>query len=96
MSRQTQPPSLDQRILVDVGGPGEWIVSLPAGGRSLHVYRLAHADWLVSEVGRGNEGRGTDLRRALAALSADVLSPDWWESVAAALDGGEEPRRRLR
>ena len=96
MSRQTQPPSLDQRILVEARGPGEWIVSLPAGGRSLHVYRLASADWLVSEVGRGNEGRGTDLRHALAALSAGVLSPDWWDSVAGALDGGEEPRRLRR
>jgi len=82
-------PSLDRPIVVDVRGPGEWIVGVPAGGRSLHVYRLAPADWLVSEVGRGNEGRGTDLNQALAALSAGISSPDWWDVIARALDGEE-------
>lgn len=51
---------------------------LPADVRSLHVYRLAAADWLVSEVGRTTEGRGSDLRRALADLSARVPGPGWW------------------
>ena len=70
-------------------------MGVPAGGCSLHVYRLAHRDWLVSEVGRGNEGRGKNLTHALAALSAGVSPPDWWGVVAAALNGDEE-RHRLR
>ena len=90
---QTKLPSLDQQVLVDVRGPGEWIVGAPAGGRSLHVYRLESADWLVSEVGRDNEGRGTDLKQALAALSIGIGSPDWWDVVAGALDGEEESQR---
>jgi hypothetical protein len=80
-----------ERLVIDVRGPGEWIVGTPAGGRSLHVYRLARADWLVSEVGRGTEGRGEDLRRALAALPTDACSPDWRDLLADALDCGEEP-----
>jgi hypothetical protein len=78
MGSQIELLSPDQRVAVDVRGPGEWIVRPPAGGRSLHVYRLAPADWLVSEVGLGSEGRGTDLRQALAALSAGVPPPEWW------------------
>ncbi len=77
-------------FVVDKRGPGEWIVSLPGGDRSLHVYRLAAADWLVSEVGRANEGRGTDLRQAVDALSLGVLSPEWWSMAALALEDGEE------
>jgi hypothetical protein len=88
-----QLPSLDQRVVVDVRGPSEWIVGVPAGGRSLHVYRLAPADWLVSEVGRGSEGRGADLKQALAALSAGASYPEWWEAVAGALEGDGEPQR---
>jgi len=57
------------------------------------TYRLASADWLVSEVGRGNEGRGRDLQQALAALSAGVSPPDWWDAVAEALDGDSGPGR---
>lgn len=91
MSWQAHLPSLEQRLVVDVPGPGEWIVRVPAGGRSLHVYRLAPGDWLVSEVGRRSEGRGTDLREALARLSAGAPSPDWWNLVAVALDGDVEP-----
>jgi hypothetical protein len=75
------PP--DQRIVVEVWGPGEWIVSSPEGVRSLHVYRLAAADWLVSEVGRTTEGRGSDLQRALADLSSRGACPRWWGYVAA-------------
>jgi hypothetical protein len=90
MHRQTQLPSLDERILVDVRGPGEWVVGVSAHGRWLHVYRLAVADWLVSEVGRETEGRGPDLERALAALSAaDVRAPDWWKAVPESLNGRE-------
>jgi hypothetical protein len=63
-------------------------VGVPAGGRSLHVYRLSPADWLVSEVGAGNEGRGSDLKRALTALSVNVPSPDWWVLVPGVLDSG--------
>jgi len=77
----------DQRkIVVDTRGPGEWIVGLDAGGRSLHVYQLGPADWLVSEVGRGNEGRGPTLTQALAALSGGTSTPDWWSAVAGTLD----------
>ena len=68
MSGQIRLPSIDPRFAVDLRGPGEWIVGAPAGGRSLHVYRLAAADWLVSEVGCRNEGRGADLIEALTAL----------------------------
>jgi hypothetical protein len=64
-------------------------VGVPAGGCSLHVYRLAHRDWLVSEVGRGNEGRGKNLTHALAALSAGVSPPDWWGGRR----GGAQRRR---
>ena len=65
-------------------------MGLPAGGRSLHVYRLAPADWLVSEVGLGNEGRGSDLMQALAALAPGVCLPDWSQALAEALDDGWE------
>jgi len=85
-----------ERLVIDVRGPGEWIVGTPAGGRSLHVYRLARGDWLVSEVGRGNEGRGRDLQQALAALSAGWSTgarvPDWWGLLAETLDGSADPR----
>jgi|HubBroStandDraft_3_1064219.scaffolds.fasta_scaffold135822_1 hypothetical protein len=81
-------PALDRRVVIDVCGPGEWIVRAPTGGRSLHVYRVAPGDWLVSEVGRDSEGRGSDLEHALAALSsAGGSSPDWWELLIDALDG---------
>jgi hypothetical protein len=74
--------SPDQRVLVDARGPGEWIVRSPAGGRSLHIYRLGAGDWLVSEVGLGNEGRGADLQQALSVLSAGGVQPDWWDVAA--------------
>jgi hypothetical protein len=89
MHRQTQLPHRDERLLVDVCGPGEWVVRPSACGRSLHVYRLARTDWLVSEVGRDNEGRGNDLEQALAALAVGVRSPGWWKAVAKSLNGGE-------
>jgi hypothetical protein len=92
-SRQTKPPLDDQRIVVEVRSPDEWIIGIPAGGRSLHVYRVAPADWLVSEVGRGNEGRGVDVEQALAELSAGGSAPAWWSSVPAALDDREQPGR---
>lgn len=83
MPAQT-PPSTPQ-ILIEDRGPGEWIVAAPGGTRSLHVYRLAPTDWLVSEVGVGNEGRGDSLAGALAALSGGPPFPDWWELVTSAL-----------
>lgn len=61
----------------------------PAGGRALHVYTLGRADWLVSEVGRDTEGRGSNLRRALAALLAGVRAPEWLNAIAESLNGGE-------
>ncbi len=89
MSSPEHQISHDQRLLIEVRGRGEWIVDSPAGGRSLHVYRLAPSDWLVSEVGRDSEGRGSDLRQALAALSAGVSAPDWWELLVDTLDRGQ-------
>jgi hypothetical protein len=85
--------SPDQRLLVDVRGAGEWIVSASEGERSLHVYRLESDDWLVSEVGCANEGRGANLRQALAALPVDLPPPQWWTLVPGTLDsaGGPEP-----
>jgi hypothetical protein len=78
--------------MIEMRGPAEWIVEVPRGGRALHVYRIGPADWLVSEVGRPNEGRGTDLKRALAALGAAAWPSDWWDAVARALDGDEQSR----
>lgn len=88
----------DGQPVVEVQGPAEWIVRAPHG-RSLHVYRLAPADWLVSEVGRSSEGRGTGLEQALAALSARVSPADWWVVVAQLLhrrDPGRVPVPRSR
>jgi hypothetical protein len=79
-------------IAVDVRGPGEWIVGMPAGERSLHVYRLAPDDWLVSEVGYRNEGRATDLEQAIVALSAGGSAPDWWSLVPGMLDDHKDRR----
>ncbi len=62
----------------------------PAGRASLHVYRLARRDWLVSEVGRGSEGRGASLPQALRALSAAVPPADWWEAAADMLSGAAD------
>jgi hypothetical protein len=92
MYRQTHFPQLNERILVDVRGPGEWVVDASAGERALHVYKLGRADWLVSEVGRDTEGRAPDLRRAFAALFAGAQAPEWLNAVAASLDGGEPER----
>jgi len=91
MNRRRSAPSA-QGILVDPCGAGEWIVGLPAGERSLHVFRLTATDWLVSEVGRGNEGQGADLPRAIAALAAASVSPpSWWSRVAEALAAAGGP-----
>lgn len=87
----------DQRLVIDPRGPGEWIVGVPESARSLHVYRLAPADWLVSEVGCGNEGRGSSLKQALAALSVDIPAPDWWDLPRGMLgEDKEEPPARPR
>jgi hypothetical protein len=83
--RQLPPPPLDHEVLIEVRGSGEWIVGVPGCKQPLHLYQLGPADWLASEVGRSNEGRGGDLRQALAALSAEVAAADWWRVVADAL-----------
>lgn len=75
----------EDTLVVEEHGPGEWIVSSGAAGRPLHVYRVAHGDWLISEVGRRSEGRGADLPQALAALAARVTPRPWWSGVDAAL-----------
>jgi hypothetical protein len=91
MPSQPQPPTppLDHEVLIDVHGGGEWIVGVSGSKQRLHVYRLGPSDWLVSEVGRSSEGRGGDLRQALAALSAGVPPPDWWKLIAEAVDTAE-------
>lgn len=61
-------------------------MSASTGERRLHVYRVAADDWLVSEVGRGNEGRGADLARALAALAGNSPPRDWWRFVPEAIE----------
>jgi len=93
MDRRSQPAaSSAQPVLVEACAPGEWIVSLTAGERPLHVFRLTPWDWLVSEVGRGNEGRGPDLPTAIAAPSAAAASaPGWWAHVAEALRAAGGP-----
>ena len=75
-----------QDVAVEVRGPDEWIAGAPTGGRRLHVYRVAADDWLVSEVGRRNEGRGADLAQAITALGWDGPACDWWRLVPAALE----------
>jgi hypothetical protein len=83
------PPNFsepDHQILTDARGLGEWIIGPAAGGRSLHVYELGPADWLVSEVGRRNEGRGPTLTEAIADLSRRTSAPDWWSAVAHMLE----------
>jgi hypothetical protein len=80
-------------VLIEVLGRGEWIADSPTGGRSLHIYRLTDGDWLVSEVGRDNEGRGSDLEQALAALASVDGAPDWWELLVDSLDRSEDPQR---
>ncbi len=75
-----------QGVVVEARGPGEWIVGAASAGRRLHVYEVAPDDWLVSEVGLGNEGRGTDLARAVGALAGSRPPRDWWRLVPAALE----------
>ena len=77
---------MDQQLVVDVRGSDEWIVTSSDGARPLHVYRVGPADWLVSEVGRGTEGRGPDIRRALSALYDGRRRPEWADSLVDALD----------
>jgi sarcosine oxidase gamma subunit len=91
MSSHTPSSAPDQQVTLEARGPGEWIVAAPAGGRALHVYRLAPADWLVSVVGRDSEGRGADLKQALAALSTGVPRDPWWDLAAEMLDGVARP-----
>jgi hypothetical protein len=83
MSRSA--PHDHQALVVEVRGPGEWIVGVRTGGRRLHVYRVADDDWLVSEVGLRNEGRGADIARAINALGEVGPDCDWWHVVPAAL-----------
>jgi len=86
MFRLAQPLLDRHGVVVDAPGPGEWIVRASSGGRRLHVFQVAPDDWLVSEVGLGSEGRGTDVARALAALAENGRPHDWWRLVPAALE----------
>ena len=61
----------------------------PRAGARCMCSSFGRADWLVFEVGRDIEGRGPDLRRALAALFAGVRASEWLNAVAASLNGGE-------
>jgi hypothetical protein len=87
---ETLPPPTDDtgedRLTIELRAPGEWIVSADGAVRALHIYRLAPSDWLVSEVGRGNESRGPALADALAALAAGGVTLAWWRDVVTALD----------
>jgi len=89
-SPQPRQPADHQPLVVEVTGPGEWIVGAPICGRGLHIYRVAPGDWLVSEVGCNNEGRAADLAGALAALCDTSSAPSWWSSVPSVLDDEEE------
>jgi hypothetical protein len=80
-SRTSQDDGDNDRIVVETPGPDEWIVGTRTGERAVQVYRVADGDWLVSEVGRGSEGRGTDLATALRALRAGARAPQWWDSI---------------
>ena len=84
LTSKSQIPA-DAELAVDARGSGEWIVAIPDEARSLHVYRLAPGDWLVSEVGRSSEGRGRDLREALTKLSGRPQLPGSLEALAATL-----------
>ena len=72
---------------------GEWIVGSSGSERRLHVYRLAPDDWLISEVGLGNEGRGMDPASALAELSRAVAPAGWWSGAAEALNSLQDGLR---
>jgi hypothetical protein len=80
-SRTSQDASDEDRVILESPSPDEWIVGTRTGERALHVYRVADGDWLVSEVGRGSEGRGSDLSAALTALRAGTSAPHWWDSI---------------
>jgi sarcosine oxidase gamma subunit len=82
-SRAKSRPEV-QHIVVEPCGPGEWIVDVPGLRRALDVYQLAPCDWLVSEVGRDNEGRGADLIAALTVLFAGSSLDLWGPLVAGA------------
>jgi len=86
MPSQPQRRQSERDVVVDRRGPAEWIVGVAGGGRALHVYRIGAGDWLVSEVGRATEGRGEDLRGALAALAAAAWPAESWQAIAEALD----------
>ena len=92
-SRNSNGPLDHERVIVESPGPDEWIVGMHTGGRALHIYRVAGGDWLVSEVGRGTEGRGPDLTRALMALLAGAPAPDWWSSIPAAIGEASDSSR---
>ncbi len=92
-SRNSNGPLDDERIIVESPSPDEWIVGTRTGGRALHIYRVAGGDWLVSEVGRGTEGRGSDLTGALIALLAGAPAPDWWSSIPMAIGDASDSSR---
>ena len=75
----------DQPVVIASPSADEWIVGERRGGRALHIYRVTPTDWLVSEAGRSNEGRGDELERALTALAGDGPGPTWWQSIPALL-----------
>ena len=92
-SRISQDAADDGRVIIESPSPDEWIVGTQTGERALHVYRVADGDWLVSEVGRGSEGRGTDLANALRALRADAPAPHWWDSTPGVIGEADDSTR---
>ena len=85
-------PSFEpQGLVVEARGRDEWIVGPRPSQRALHVYRLEPSGWLVSEVGQPNEGRGTSLAEALAALAGGSAIPEWWRLVERAIADQRSP-----
>jgi len=95
MNSNDPSPSPDEQVDLEPRGAGEWIARPPEDGPALHIYELAPADWLVSEVGQTSEGRGSDVGSALAALARGGSTPAWWQAVVKALDGNSGAQTRV-
>ena len=77
--------SPQHQLAVELRSAGEWIVGRDGGDRRLHVYRLGADDWLISEVGRQNEGRGANFKQALIALAAVGWPAEWAAALTEAV-----------
>ncbi|HUH80868.1 MAG TPA: hypothetical protein VLZ06_06030 [Solirubrobacteraceae bacterium] len=95
MHSNDSSPSSAEQVDLEARGAGEWIARPPGDGAALHIYELAATDWLVSEVGQTSEGRGSDVRSALAALARGRSAPAWWQGVVETLDGNGGAQARV-